>query len=247
MIVLITGATGGLGKAFAHKFAREGHKLILTSRKPSELSTLQKELRADIMPLIFDVSDTITVQGALKKLPPAWQNIDVLINNAGNAHGLAAAQEADLNDWHLMIDGNCKGLVTLTHAVLPGMVARGAGHIINIGSAAGEYPYPSGNVYCATKAFVDQFSRALRCDLISTGVRVTNIAPGMVETTFSLNRFKGDAERAAKTYAGANALQAEDIAETVYWATMQPKHVNINHIEIMPTTQAAGPLQVFRG
>jgi 3-hydroxy acid dehydrogenase/malonic semialdehyde reductase len=247
MIVFITGATGGLGRAFAHKFAKEGHKLILTSRKPSELSALQKELRADVIPLIFDVADTISVQGAINRLPAAWQDIDVLINNAGNAHGLAAAQDADLNDWHMMIDGNCKGMATITHAILPGMVARGAGHIINIGSAAGTYAYPSGNVYCATKAFVDHFSRALRCDLISTGVRVTNIAPGMVETTFSLNRFKGDAERAAKTYAGAHPLQAEDIAETVYWAVMQPKHVNVNLIEIMPTTQAAGPLQVFRG
>ena len=246
MIVLITGATGGLGTAFAHKFAAHGHKLILTSRDDAKLKKLCAEIKTDTYPIVVNVKDTDAVQAALSALPPAWQAVDVLINNAGNAHGLSTAYEADLDDWHEMIDSNCKGLTTVTHAVLPGMVTRNSGLIINIGSAAGEYPYPKGNVYCATKAFVAQFSRALRCDLTHTQVRVTNIEPGMVETTFSLHRFKGDAARAAKTYEGANALQANDIAEAAYWIARQPPHVNINSIEIMPTTQSAGPLTVYR-
>lgn len=269
-IVMITGATGGFGEAFARKFAAAGCKLILTSRKPEKLDALVSELEAQsrlrpssaervsgaqssraeqnisIHKIIVDIRDRKAVEAAFAALPAEFRAIDVLVNNAGGAFGLEAAQDALLDDWQNMIEANNLGLVVATHCVLPGMVKRGVGHVINIGSVAGNYPYPGGSVYCAVKAFVKQFSLSLRGDLISTGVRVTNIEPGMVETEFSLNRFKGDAAKAAKVYENANALTAEDVAETVYWASTQPPRVNINSIELMPTTQAPGPLIVHR-
>lgn len=268
--VIITGATGGFGTAFAHKFAAAGCKLILTSRSPDKLDALVEDLEAQsrlrpssaqhvsgaqssrarqnvpVHKIIVDIRDRAAIETAFKNLPAEFRAIDLLINNAGGALGLEPAYEAQLDDWQAMIEANNLGLVVCTHAVLPDMVQRKTGHIINIGSVAGTYPYPAGHVYCAVKAFVKQFSLALRADLIATGVRVTNIEPGMVETPFSLNRFKGNADKAAKVYAGANALTADDVAETVFWAATQPPRVNINRIELMPTTQASGPLAVFR-
>lgn len=261
-IVMITGATGGFGEAFARKFAAAGCKLILTSRKADKLDALVKELEAQsrlreaqssrtqqnvpVHKIILDIRDRKAIEAAFKTIPSEFRAIDLLINNAGGAFGLESAQEAHLDDWQNMIETNDLGLVVCTHCVLPDMVKRKGGHIINIGSVAGTYPYPGGSVYCAAKAFVKQFSLSLRADLTNTGVRVTNIEPGMVETTFSLNRFRGDAEKAAKVYEGAHALTADDIAETVFWAATQPPHVNINRIELMPVTQASGPFMVHR-
>jgi 3-hydroxy acid dehydrogenase/malonic semialdehyde reductase len=245
-IVMITGATGGFGAAFAHKFAAAGCRLILTSRKKDELDKLAAGLKVPVHKIILDVRDRKAIEAAFAALPKDFRDIDLLINNAGGAFGLEAAPEAQLDDWENMIEANNLGLVVCTRLALPGMVARKRGHIINIGSVAGSYPYPGGSVYCAVKAFTKQFSLALRADLIATGVRVTNIEPGMAETPFSLNRFKGDAKRAAKVYEGADPLTADDIAETVFWAATQPPHVNINRIEVMPTTQATGGFAVHR-
>jgi 3-hydroxy acid dehydrogenase/malonic semialdehyde reductase len=245
-IVMITGATGGFGAAFAHKFAGAGCKLILTSRKPDKLDALAAALKTPVHKIILDIRDRKAIEAAFKALPPDFRDIDLLINNAGGAFGMEPAPEARLDDWQNMIEANNLGLVACTHFVLPGMVARKKGHIINIGSVAGSYPYPGGSVYCAVKAFTKQFSLALRADLIATQVRVTTIEPGMVETEFSLNRFKGDAEKAAKVYAGANALTADDIAEAAFWAATLPPRVNINRIEVMPTTQGPAGFAVHR-
>ena len=244
--VAITGATGGFGEAFAHKFAAAGCSLILTSRSADKLDALAATLNVPVHKIIMDVRDRQQIDSAFQAIPAEFAVLDLLINNAGGAFGLEPAYESSLDDWQNMIEANDMGLVACTHAVLPAMVSRKHGHIINIGSIAGTYPYPNGSVYCASKAFVKQFSLCLKADLIGTGVRVTNIEPGMVETTFSLNRFKGDAEKAAKVYQGANALTADDIAETVFWAATQPPRVNINSIEVMPTTQGPGPLVVHR-
>jgi 3-hydroxy acid dehydrogenase/malonic semialdehyde reductase len=244
--VTITGATGGFGEAFVRKFAASGCKLILTSRKPDKLDELAASLKVEAHKIIVDVSDRKAVEAAFASLPASFRDIDLLINNAGGAFGMEPAQNASLDDWQAMIESNNLGLVTCTHCVLPAMVKRKTGHIINIGSTAGSYPYPGGHVYCAAKAFTKQFSLSLRADLIGTGVRVTNIEPGMVETEFSLHRFKGDAEKAAKVYENANPLTADDVAETVFWAATQPPRVNINRIELMPVTQGPGPLAVYR-
>jgi 3-hydroxy acid dehydrogenase/malonic semialdehyde reductase len=246
-IVMITGATGGFGEAFARKFAAAGCKLILTSRKADRLDALVKSLPVAVHKIILDIRDRKAIEAAFAAIPAEFRAIDLLINNAGGAFGVEPAQEAQLDDWQNMIEANDLGLVVCTHCVLPDMVKRKGGHIINIGSVAGTYPYPGGSVYCAVKAFVKQFSLSLRADLTNTGVRVTNVEPGMVETPFSLNRFRGDTAKAAKVYEGAHALTAEDIAETVFWAATQPPRVNINRIEVMPVTQASGPLQVYRG
>lgn len=245
-IVMITGATGGFGQAFARRFAAVGCKLVLTSRKPEELAALARDLGVPVHPIILDIRDRKAIEQAFANLPPEFQALDLLINNAGLALGLEPAHQANLDDWECMIDANNKGLVICTRLALPGMVARKRGHIINIGSIAGSYTYPGSHVYCATKAFVKQFSLALRADLLGTNVRMTSIEPGMVETPFSLNRFKGDAARAASVYAGANPLTAEDVAESIFWAATLPPHVNINRIELMPTTQATAPLAVHR-
>jgi 3-hydroxy acid dehydrogenase/malonic semialdehyde reductase len=245
-IVMITGATGGFGEAFARKFASAGCKLILTSRKQDKLDKLAKPLKTHVHKIIMDVRDRKQIEAAFAALPKEFQDIDLLINNAGGAFGMEKAQEAQLDDWQNMIEANDLGLVVCTRLALPGMVARKKGHIINIGSVAGNYPYPGGSVYCAVKAFVKQFSLSLRGDLIDAGVRVTNIEPGMAETEFSLNRFHGDASKAAKVYEGAHPMTAHDVAEAVFWAASQPPHVNINRIEMMPTTQAPGPLIVHR-
>lgn len=245
-LVMITGATGGFGQALSRRFAAAGCGLIITGRQHSSLRELSQELAVPTHPMVLDITDRGALVAALAALPPAFQAVDVLVNNAGLALGLEPAQQANLDDWDEMIAVNNQALVACTRLVLPGMVARGRGHIVNISSTAASYPYPGGHVYCASKAFVTQFSLALRSDLNATGVRVTSIEPGMVETNFSLNRFKGDAAKAAAVYAGAKPLSPTDVAETVYWATTQPPHVNINRIELMPTTQAPGPLLVHR-
>ncbi|WP_136415039.1 MULTISPECIES: SDR family oxidoreductase [Oxalobacteraceae] len=246
MIVLITGATSGFGAEMARKFAKMGHKVIATGRRKDRLDGLAKELGSALLPVAMDVSDKTSISNALSALPSDWRDIDVLVNNAGLALGIAPAHQASLEEWETMIDTNCKGLVTMTHMVLPGMVARGRGTVINIGSTAGAYPYPGGNVYGATKAFVDQFTLNLRADLVGTGVRATNIAPGLCGgTEFSNVRLKDDAA-AAKVYEGTVPLTSADIAETAYWIATLPPHVNINYIEMMPTCQGFGPFSIKR-
>ncbi|MDY7579997.1 SDR family oxidoreductase [Herbaspirillum sp. RTI4] len=247
MIVLITGATAGFGAAMAQQFSTNGHRVIATGRRKERLDALASELGPNVLPLVMDVTDKQSVADALASLTPEWQAIDVLINNAGLALGLGSAQQSSLEDWETMIDTNCRGLVTVTHHILPGMVKRGSGSIINLGSVAGTYPYPGGNVYGATKAFVDQFTLNLRADLVGTGVRATNLAPGLCGgTEFSNVRFKGDDSAAAKVYEGTTPLSAQDIASTAYWIATLPPHVNINYIEMMPTCQGFGPFNIKR-
>ncbi|MES2741763.1 MAG: SDR family oxidoreductase [Pseudomonadota bacterium] len=247
MIVFITGASAGFGAAMARTFVRHGHRVIISARRAERLRALADELGNAALALTLDVSDKAAIQAALDGLPPAWRQIDVLINNAGLALGTAPAQEAALEDWETMIATNCTGLVSMTRAVLPAMVARGAGLVINLGSVAGHFPYPGGNVYGATKAFVDHFTLNLRADLIGTGVRATNIAPGLCGgTEFSNVRFKGDDAAAAKVYQGTTPLSAQDIADTAYWIATLPPHININQIEMMPTCQGFAPLAIKR-
>lgn len=243
---MITGATGGFGKAFVERFAALGCTLIVHGRSEEKLAQLCEGLSVPVHPLAFDIRDKEATLNALANLPAEFQNIDLLINNAGGAVGLDKFHESELEDLEAMIEMNDTSLVRITHFVMKGMVARKRGQIINIGSMAGNWPYPGGHVYCAVKAFVKQLSLAIRADLTGTNVRVTNIEPGMAETAFSLNRFKGDAEKAASVYAGTEALQAEDIAETVVWAATLPEHVNINTLEVMPTKQSFNPLAVER-
>ncbi len=248
MTVLVTGATAGFGVAIAHRFAKAGHRIVAAGRREERLHELAEGIGADrVHTLLLDVRNRVAVEKAVADLPAAFADIAVLVNNAGLAAGLDPAQSADLDDWERMVDTNVKGLMYLTRAVLPGMVARNAGHIVNIGSVAGSYPYPGGNVYGATKAFVRQFSLNLRADLVGTPVRVTDIAPGLVGgTEFSTVRFAGDAARAAKLYEGADALTPEDVADAVFWVATRPARVNVNVLEIMPVTQAFGPFVVHR-
>lgn len=247
MNIFITGASSGFGMAMARKFARHGHQVIAAARRDERLVALRAELGDLLLPAVMNVTSKTAIDAALSTLPHSWKDIDVLINNAGLALGIEAAQNASLEEWETMIDTNCKGLVTMTRAVLPDMVARGAGLIINIGSIAGKYPYPGGNVYGATKAFVEQFTLNLRADLVGTGVRATNLAPGLCGgTEFSNVRYRGDDATAAKVYEGTVPLTAEDIAETVYWIATLPPHVNINSIEMMPVCQGFSPFTIKR-
>jgi len=247
MIVFITGATAGFGAAMARVFARNGHRVIIAGRREERLQALAAELGANVRPLTLDVSDKAAIHAAVAALPADWADIDVLINNAGLALGLKGAHEASLDDWETMIATNCTGLVTMTRAILPGMVQRGRGCVINLGSVAGHYPYPGGNVYGATKAFVEQFTLNLRADLVGTGVRATNLAPGLCGgTEFSNVRFKGDDAAAAKVYEGTTPLTAEDIANTAYWIATLPPHINVNLIELMPTCQGFSPFAIKR-
>ncbi len=247
MIVLVTGASAGFGAAIARKFVRQGHRVIAAARRTDRLAQLAAELGPQLLPVELDVTSKASIEQMLSALSADWQAIDVLVNNAGLALGLEPAHEAHLQDWETMIATNCQGLVSMTRAVLPQMVARGSGLVINISSIAGSYPYPGGNVYGATKAFVDQFTLNLRADLVGTGVKATDIAPGIAGgTEFSNVRFKGDDAAAAKVYQGVQALTAEDIAEAAYWVTTLPAHVNINHLEMMPTCQGFSPLLIKR-
>jgi 3-hydroxy acid dehydrogenase/malonic semialdehyde reductase len=246
-IAFVTGASTGFGAAIARRFVAEGARVVASARRVEKLKDLADELGDRVLPLELDVQDRAAVQAAVDGLPAEFAEIDVLVNNAGLALGLGPAHEADLDQWEQMINTNCTGLVYCTRALLPGMVERDRGHVINIGSAAGTYPYPGGNVYGATKAFVHQFSLNLRSDLFGTAVRVTNIEPGLAGgTEFSKVRFSGDEEKANAVYGGVQPLTAEDIAESVYWVTAQPAHVNINTIEMMPVVQSFAPFQVYR-
>jgi 3-hydroxy acid dehydrogenase / malonic semialdehyde reductase len=245
--VLITGASSGFGAATARRFAARGDRVIAAARRTERLRSLADELGPDVLlPLTLDVRDRAGVERAAASLPVGFDEVDILVNNAGLALGLEPAQEADVDQWEQMIETNCTGLVYVTRALLPQMVARGRGHVVNLGSIAGTYPYPGGNVYGATKAFVHQFSLNLRSDLHGTGIRVTSVEPGLSGgTEFSDVRF-GDSERAAAVYAGTQPLTADDIAAAIEWATSQPAHVNVNVIELMPVSQSFGPLPVHR-
>ena len=247
MIVFITGASAGFGAEMARTFVQHGHKAIISGRRADRLQALADELGDAVLPLVLDVTDKAGIDAALATLPAAWQEIDVLINNAGLALGTTPAHTSSLEDWDTMIATNVTGLVAMTRKLLPAMVARGSGLVINLGSTAGHFPYPGGNVYGATKAFVEQFTLNLRADLIGTGVRATNIAPGLCGgTEFSSVRFKGDDSAAAKVYEGTTPLTAKDIAATAYWIATLPPHVNVNSIELMPTCQGPGPLAIKR-
>lgn len=247
MIVFITGATAGFGAAIARRFAAAGHRIVAAGRRKERLEALAEELGPQVHPLTLDVRDRAAVAAGIESLPAAFKDIDLLVNNAGLALGLETAANADLDAWDTMVDTNIKGLMYVTRSVLPGMVARARGHIINLGSTAATYPYPGGNVYGATKAFVRQLSLNLRADLLGTLIRVTDVAPGLVEgTEFSSVRFRGDDAKAGKIYAGAGALIPQDIADTVFWVAALPARVNINVIEMMPVTQAFAPLAVHR-
>jgi 3-hydroxy acid dehydrogenase/malonic semialdehyde reductase len=246
MIVFITGASAGFGAAMARTFVKNRHQVVLAARRKDRLEALARELGESALPIAMDVTDKNSIEEALSMLPQSWRQIDVLVNNAGLALNTKPAYEVPLEDWETMIATNIKGLVTMTHALLPAMVERGSGLVINIGSVAGRTPYPGGNVYGATKAFVEQFTLNLRADLVGTGVRATNIAPGLCGgTEFSNVRLRDDAA-AAKVYEGTQPLTAEDIAETAYWIASLPPHVNINQIEMMPTCQGYGPLNIKR-
>lgn len=248
MIVFVTGATAGFGAAIARRFVKAGHRVIAAGRRQDRLQALVDELgRDNVLPLVLDVRDRDAVFAAVANLPADYAEIDLLVNNAGLALGLEPAHRADLDQWETMIDTNVTGLVTMTRAVLPGMVERNRGHVINIGSVAGAYSYPGGNVYGATKAFVHQFSLNLRADLTGTRVRVTDVAPGLVGgTEFSTVRFNGDQSRVDKVYEGADALTPDDIADTVFWAGTLPARVNINYVEVMPVTQSFSALSIHR-
>jgi 3-hydroxy acid dehydrogenase/malonic semialdehyde reductase len=246
--ILITGATSGFGNACALRFAKEGWQLVVAARRHDRLNDLQKKLSGEtpVHIIVLDVRDQQSVTRKLLDLPEKFSNIDVLVNNAGLALGLEPANASELSDWNIMVDTNIKGLMYCTRTVLPGMIQRNRGHIINIGSVAGDWPYPGGNVYGATKAFVKQFSRNLRADLFGTAVRVTNIEPGLAESEFSAVRFKGDIEKAAKVYQGTRPITPEDIAEMIYWVASLPPHININRLEVMPTCQTWGHFAVSR-
>src|SRR5690606_9565200 len=244
-IAFITGASAGIGEACARVFAREGYSLLLAARRINRLESLAialEEYGVDTHLLALDVRDASEVFSAFSNLPSEWQQVDVLVNNAGLSQGLDPVQAGDNGDWDRMIVTNIKGLLYVTRAVAPIMVARQSGHIINIGSIAGKEVYPNGNVYCATKHAVDALTKGMRIDLLEKGVKVTAIHPGMVETEFSEVRFKGDKERAAKVYEDMEPLIAEDIAEAVWFAASRPKHVNINDMLIMPTAQASASI-----
>lgn len=245
-IVFITGASSGIGEGCARKFASEGWNLILNARNVGKLTELKEELESthqiQVFLLPFDVRDRKVVNAALFSLPEEWKAIDVLVNNAGLVIGIDKEFEGNLDEWDIVIDTNVKGLLTMTRLVVPGMIERGVGHIINIGSIAGEAAYPGGNVYCATKAAVKVLSDGLRIDLVDTPLRVTNVKPGMVETNFSVVRYRGDKQAADDFYKGIRPLTGDDIAETVYFAASAPAHIQIAEVLLMPTYQATGTI-----
>lgn len=241
-IALITGATSGIGKATAIKLAEAGYSTIITGRRKERLDELAKELTdkgIQVLTLQFDVRNQTEVHNAIAGLPSEWQNIDVLVNNAGLAVGTSPIQDGIVDDWERMIDTNVKGLLYVTHEVAPLMIKNGKGHIVNLASVAGKEVYPGGNVYCATKHAVDALSKAMRIDMLKHNIKVTNIAPGMVETEFSIVRYKGDTQAADNVYKGITPLTGEDIADTIVFAVTRPAHVCLNDIQIMPTAQAS--------
>ena len=246
LTILVTGASAGFGEAITRRMVKDGHRVIATARRMDRLEALAKEFGDKVLPFQLDVTDKGAVAALPGSLPEAWRNIYGLVNNAGLALGVAVAQAAKVEDWDTMIKTNVMGLVNVTHAILPGMVERDTGHVINLSSTAAMYPYPGGNVYGASKAFVSHFSMNLKCDLVGTGVRITDIEPGLVGgSEFSKVRL-GDPEKAAAVYAGTTPLNPQDIAEAVAWVVHLPAHVNINRIEMMPTCQSAGPLAIKR-
>ena len=246
--ILVTGASAGFGAAFARRLVADGHRVIATARRADRLAALHAELGDRLLPFTLDVTDAAGVASLPDALPSGWRYVDVLINNAGLALGLSPAWTADIAAWDTMVATNITGLIHMTRALLPGMVARNRGHVINLGSTAGIYPYPGGHIYGASKAFVTQFSLNLKADLVGTAVRVTDIEPGLVGgSEFSVVRFGGDAARAAANYAGTTPLTPEDIAETVSWVLGLPAHMNVNRIELMPTCQAPAALAIKRG
>jgi serine 3-dehydrogenase len=249
-IVLVTGASNGIGTSCARAFAREGARLLLCARREERLravaDAIRAETNADVHAFTLDVRNQPAVEEAIRGLPPAWSEIDILVNNAGLSRGLDKLHEGLLSDWEEMIDTNVKGLLYVTRAVLPGMIARGCGHVINVGSIAGHEAYPGGSVYCATKAAVRALTAGLRMDLVDTPIRVTTIDPGMVETEFSLVRFHGDVERAGKVYDGIDPLTADDVADAVLYAAGRPAHVNVAEMLLLPTAQASATLAYRR-
>jgi len=245
--VFVTGATAGFGLVIARRFVADGARLVAAARRADKLAAVRAELGDLVHTVELDVRDRAAVEAAIAGLPEPFAAIDLLVNNAGLALGLEPAHRALLDDWETMVDTNIKGLMYMTRAVLPGMVARNRGHIVNLGSIAGEFPYPGGNVYGGTKAFVHQFSLNLRADLLGTDVRVTDIQPGLCGgTEFSTIRFKGDDAKAASLYADTMPLSADDVADAVHWVATRPAHVNINAVQMMPVVQAFAPLAVKR-
>lgn len=244
-IALITGATAGFGNSSVKEFIDNGWKVVATGRREERLLALKEQFGEALHTLTFDIQNSTQINEAIDSLPSNFKNIDLLINNAGLALGTAAAQECDLEQWNTMVDTNIRGLMSLTHKVLPTLIEQ-RGAVINISSVAASYPYPGGNVYGGTKAFVVQFSLGLRSDLHGTGVRVTCVEPGMSETEFTLVRTKGDQSASDKLYEGANPMTGEDIAKTLYWIATLPPHMNINRVELMPVNQSFSPFQVHR-
>jgi 3-hydroxy acid dehydrogenase/malonic semialdehyde reductase len=240
--ILITGATAGFGKAIAYKFAEHGWNIIITGRRVERLNKIEEDIKKSfgvkVLSLCFDVRNKNAVQLAINDLPRDWKKIDVLVNNAGLASGLALIQDGNIDDWEVMIDTNVKGLLYVSRAVMPMMIENKSGHIINLGSIAGKEAYLKGNIYCATKFAVDAISKSMRIDMLQHGIKVTQICPGAAETDFSLTRFHGDAERAKKTYQGYTPLTAEDIADIAYFAATRPPHVVLNDIVVTPLAQA---------
>ncbi len=245
-VVLVTGASSGIGAAVARKFAADGAKLILIARREDRLRALAQSLEGPTHVVPCDVTDRAAVARAIASLPADFAEVDVLVNNAGLALGLGKAQECSLDDWETMVATNVRAVLYFVHAILPGMVARNRGHVISLGSIAAWVPYPGGNVYGATKAFVEQLALNLRADLLGTRVRVTDVQPGMVDTEFSVVRFAGDATKAKGIYAGMTPLTPDDIANAIHWCASQPRHVNVNRLEIMPVEQAFAPTAVHR-
>ena len=251
--VLVTGASSGFGEACARRDHQQGHRVIVSARSQAKLVTLAAALAAEaddgaerVFQQVLDVRDATAIDDFVASLPPAFAEIDILVNNAGLALGVAPAHKARIDDWETMVDTNIKGLMRITRQLLPGMVERNRGHIVNIGSVAASWPYPGGNVYCASKAFVQQFSRSLLADLLGTQVRVSHIDPGLAETNFSRTRLYGDQQQADALYEGTQPLVADDIAEIVVWTTSVPQHININTLEVMPVCQAWGPFAIDR-